>query len=107
VKACVKAGARPGKRFGSSLKLQPGETPLAEDRVLGKAIVWFCVSLGQMSEEFRTPAIVMFPAAEEVKLKLTALYIGACSMKGNMRTKQLKFSGYVLQTPGGLYSVPE
>ncbi len=52
-------------------------------------------SLGQVRMLSLTPAIVMFSLFDEVKLKLTALYIAACSVNGSSRTKHEKFSGYM------------
>jgi hypothetical protein len=56
------------------------------------------VSLGQMSVARETPEIVMFSTLLEVSEKFTELYIGPCSKNGIMRTKQLKFSGYLQVT---------
>ena len=51
------------------------------------------VSLGQISELTRTPAIVRLPWSAEQRLKFVALAIADCSKYGSIRTKQLKFSG--------------
>ncbi len=60
----------------------------------GRAIVSFCVSLGQMRDAIRTAVIVKLSGAADVpELKLIALYMGDCSKNGSIRAKQLKFSG--------------
>ncbi len=69
---------------------------VVDEMMLGRVLG----SLGHVRMLSCTPQIVRFSQLPEFRLKFTALYIGACSVNGSMRTKTLWFSTYLhLTTP--------